>query len=481
MYWLLLGTVLYLLQLATVLALEFRRPARAVAWLVISFVTPLIGFGIYYLLAADFSRRRKLRRLGRRRMPQARRTRRSKGGDRTFRQIPESTADALGHTCAFDRLERIMLSLPGSPASTRNRVRVLPDAEQAYEAMLRAIESARHHIHFCFYILRDDESGRRFRDALIRKASEGVRVRVLYDGIGSYELSDSFIRSLTQAGIRTAAFLPPRIALLDKRLNYRNHRKIVVVDGRIGFTGGLNIGDEYLGMDPKLGHWRDLHLELEGQAVHDLQQIFLRDWAYAAGEKLSDAAYYPPADIAGGQRVRIVPDGPDLDGNPLLELFFTALATARSRIGIVTPYFIPDPALLTAIKTAALGGLDVRIVLPGRADSRLVQWASLSYVQELLDAGVRFFQYQNGFIHSKLVLVDGAFASVGTANLDMRSLHYNFELTAVLLDEGLAEELYRQFERDIEHSVEIQAGVFAWRSRLQRGKEMLGRLLAPML
>lgn len=476
MRWLLFGFIAYVLQLAIVLALEYRRPAKAVSWLAIQLLLPLIGLALYIVMAADYPRRRKLRRGGL--LPSA-------GGQRgAAASSSGATGDDNGPP---PRIDMLLAALPGAPATGGNRVDILATAAVAYDAMLAEMEAAQEHIHLCSYIMRDDRTGRRFGDVLMRKASQGVQVRVLIDGIGSYGLPDDFIGDLKCAGVQVAAFLPATVSVARRSLNYRNHRKILVVDDRVGFTGGLNIGDEYLGLDPKYGHWRDMHLQLQGPAVGELQRIFRRDWVFAAGGGKPDkrlkggSVRAQTGEPAGRHRAQIVADGPDAWGNPLLELFHTAIASARSRVYIVTPYLIPDAALRLALRTAAISGLDVRVVIPGLSDSKLVQWATLSYVQELLQAGIRVYRYGNGFIHSKLVLIDGEYASVGTANLDMRSLHANFELTAVLIDTALTAALEQQFWLDVSQSAELHLQSYAARPRRQRFCELAGRMLASLL
>jgi cardiolipin synthase len=285
---------------------------------------------------------------------------------------------------------------------------------------------------------------------------------------------------LKRAGAEVYCFLPPLIAFFDKRLNYRNHRKIVVVDGKLGFLGGINIGDEYLGRDPQLGYWRDTHLQLQGDSVYYLQQTFLNDWEFVSGQRLSDGLLFPEHSIGSGTPVQILPSGPDVHFDAIFELAFSAIAAAKQRIWITTPYFIPDRSIQIGLKTAALSGVDVRIIFPGVPDSRIVHLATLSYVKELLQAGVKFYQYQNGFMHAKMLIVDELIASAGTANMDMRSFFANFEINAVFFDKKTIGRLGRDFQQDIRNSKEIVAERFELRSRWQKGKEVVARLLSPL-
>lgn len=473
MTWLVIGLLLFIFQIVTILFSEYRHPSKAVAWLMVLFILPVIGFVMYYFLAKEYTRRRKVKRKNRNMMKEIRRDliwqSRNRDRDRPPLEIEED-----------HRLYGLLRSLPGSLITKCNETTVYANAEPAYHAMLEAMEAAQDHIHMEYYTIRDDEIGREFQRTMIRKAREGVEVRLLYDGIGSIELSDGYVRLLEEAGVETGCFLPPLFALIDKRINYRNHRKTVVVDGKIGFLGGINIGDEYLGKDPRLGFWRDTHLRIEGDAVYYLQHTFLRDWYFVKGTLLNAPRYFPEHECEGNEPVQIVTSGPDANWDTILEVYFSAIAAARQRVFITTPYFIPEPSIIMALKTAAVSGVDVRIILPAKPDTHIVYWASLSYIEELLQAGVRFYLYENGFIHAKVLIADYKLASVGTANVDMRSFFDNFEMNAVLFDRGTIERLERDFMKDLKHSREIELTEWEKRSRWQRTKEKVSRLLSPL-
>jgi cardiolipin synthase len=473
--WLTIVLILFVFQTATILLLDFRNPAKAVAWLMVLFILPVIGFIMYYFLAKEYRQRKMVRRKGFRRLEELR------------RELARSAKTSSCRAEAADldivhepRLFGLLNSMPGAPITPNNEVEVLSDSETAYTAILRAIEGAEHHIHMEYYTIRDDRIGRVFHRALLRKAGEGVKIRIIYDGVGSYKLPAAYVDELRKAGVEIYCFLPPLIAFFDKRLNYRNHRKIVVADGTCGFLGGINIGDEYLGGNPKLGFWRDTHLRVEGDSVYYLQQTFVNDWEFVSGEKLNDVRFFPEHACTGARFVQILPSGPDTQWDAIFEMYFGAITAAKKRIYITTPYFIPDRSIHIGLKTAAVSGLDVRIIFPGVPDSRLVHWATLSYLKELLQAGVRFYQYQKGFIHAKTMLVDRLLATVGTANLDMRSFFDNFELNAVLFDKATIERLERDFMQDLKDSKEILLPQFERRSRIQRGKEVVARLLSPL-
>ncbi|TVY08420.1 cardiolipin synthase [Paenibacillus cremeus] len=476
MFWLVIALLLFIFQILTILIGEFRHPSKAMAWMFILFVFPIIGFVVYYFLAKEYSQRKKVKRKGLRLVNDIRYIGKNHKTSKTL-DFEEERLIGWRHE---PRLFSLLNNIPGSLITTRNEVRVLTNAHQAYPAMLEAIGKARQHIHFEFYSIRNDETGKKFQAALIQKAREGVKVRCIFDGIGSYQLDSRFIEELKGAGVEVYIFLPAVFAFFDKRANYRNHRKIVVIDGVTGFLGGINIGNEYLGGDAKLGFWRDTHLQLEGDAVYSLQHTFLTDWMFVSGQRLAEPDYFPEHDYPARKPVQIISSGPDAHWDAILEMYFGAITAAKKRVFITTPYFIPDPSIIMSLKTAAISGIDVRIIYPQKADSRLVGYASLSFMEELMQAGVRFYAYQKGFAHAKVVIIDDLLACVGTANMDMRSFFSNFELNAVLYDKDTIHRLENDFLLDLKECVEVKLEVFERRSRLKKGKEVFARLLSPL-
>ncbi|GAB6926992.1 cardiolipin synthase [Paenibacillus sp. JCM 10914] len=476
MVWLLLALIFFIVQVATVLLLEYRSPSKAVAWVFIMLCLPVIGFVLYYFVAQDYQKRLKIRKRGSRLFQEIR----SHLWDRAdiVRRKEDMNNPEFHHNA---RLFNLLNHLSESPITGCNESRVLTDGEETFAAMLEAMEQAKEHIHVEFYIFRDDQIGTQFQDVMIRKAREGVKIRLICDGLGSIKLKQPFIQKFKDAGVEFYYFLPIWVSMFSRRINYRNHRKIVVVDGTVGFLGGINVGDDYLGKDVKMGYWRDTHLELRGDAVYFLQNVFLHDWKLASGERIADHGLYPEHDCTGNEQAQVLSSGPDMNWNAIQEMCFGAITVAKERIWITTPYFIPDQGVYEALKTAAVSGVDVRIIIPDRADSRLVKLASLSYVEELLAAGVIFYEYEKGFIHAKVLIVDELLGSVGTANLDMRSFFCNFELTAVLFDQQPIDRLVSDFEEDLRHSKQIDAQAFQHRGRWQKSKEILCRMFSPLL
>ena len=323
--------------------------------------------------------------------------------------------------------------------------------------------------------------GREIADILIDKAQSGVEVRVIYDDVGSWGLSRKFIKKLRRAGVHVKCFMPVVFPWLTSHVNYRNHRKILVVDGRIGFTGGINIAQRYL-TGNRLGPWRDTHLKLEGEAVGMLQIIFMTDWFFVSKERLIDyPKYLPKTHVKTETPIQIVTSGPDSDWASIMQAFFSAITHAQHHIYISSPYFLPNEAILTAIKVASLSGIDVRIMIPSRSDSKIVYWASRSYIEELIDANVKVYLYRRGFNHSKLIMIDGKFSSVGTANMDIRSFEDNFEVSAILYDKGITEELEERFLYDLQRSRLVTREYWDSRPTLHNFYEALSRLFSPLL
>ncbi|WP_326998720.1 cardiolipin synthase [Cohnella kolymensis] len=418
----------FIFQAATILLLEFRRPAHATAWLFILFLFPVVGFILYYFLAQEWRRRRTTRRRG-------------SADQKRHKELlaKSSIIDSPEHMPVpeFRLQERLFRSLIKGghlPISGRNHTEIYNNGEETYSSMLKVIREARHHVHMATYILRDDATGRIFQEALIEKVKEGVQVRLLYDGIGSIKLNNNFLRVLQEGGVCHACFFPLRPAFLKKRMNYRNHRKILVVDGLKGFIGGINVGDEYIGKNQRLGYWRDTHMMIQGDAVYRLQEVFLKDWELATGEKLDSPGYFPPHECAGGEPVQIVPAGPNRLGDAIHDAVYAMMSSANERIWLTSPYFIPSASVAMALHDAAMSGLDVRIIVPYVPDTWIVHYATLSYVEEMLRSGVKVWQYKKGFIHAKTLIIDSVIGVVGSANMDLRSFFSNFEVNAHLYD-----------------------------------------------
>jgi cardiolipin synthase len=372
----------------------------------------------------------------------------------------------------FEALARI-------PFLNSNQVRLLVDGEQTFGAIFAAIDSAAEYVLVQFFIVHDDNLGRELKSRLIRKAREGVRVYFLYDEIGSRSLSKSYIRELTEAGVVINPFFSTKGVWNRFQINFRNHRKIVVVDGHTAFVGGLNVGDEYMGRDPKIGPWRDTHVQIHGPAVHAVQMSFLEDWYWATHES-------PPLDWTarpapdGTQLALILPTGPG-DELETCGLFFVHMINlARKRLWIASPYFVPDAHVTSALQLASLRGVDVRIMLPQHPDHLLVYLSSFSFLEETEKADVKIYRYQPGFMHHKVILVDDALAAVGTANLDNRSFRLNFEITVLVDDREFAAQVAEMLNRDFQRCKLAKSEDLAHRSFWFKVAVRVARLMAPV-
>jgi len=390
--------------------------------------------------------------------------------DRQFREVDDDRPSIYKAVHTFSNMD----------LTSGNSAELLINGEATFDSILEGVAQAREYILFQFYMIHDDGLGRRVQQALIDRAREGVRVYVLYDEIGSSGLPKRYVEELRAAGVQVSSFKPTQGSRNRFQLNFRNHRKMVVVDGITGWVGGHNVGDEYLGLDPDFSPWRDTHVKLEGPVVTQVQGTILTDWYWATRE-LPDLNWEPKAAEAGDVQAMIVPFAPTQRFETAKLFFVSALQTARERIWLSAPYFVPDPAVMTALELAALRGVDVRVITTGKPDSWPVFLAAFHYMNELRDIGIRFYAYQPGFLHEKVALIDDEFSTVGTPNFDNRSFRLNFEVTALIVDSAFAAEMERMFEADFAHAVELDPAELEQWSFFRRLAVALSRLAAPVL
>ncbi len=370
-------------------------------------------------------------------------------------------------------------ALARMPFTRANRVDLLVDGPATFDAIFEGIDRAQIYLLVQFFIIHDDELGRALKARLIQKARAGVRVLLLYDEVGSHDLPESYLQELRDEKIEVHGFGTPEKRKNRFQINFRNHRKIVVVDGRLAFVGGLNVGDEYMGRSARFGPWRDTHVRIEGPAVMGVQLAFLEDW-YWASDQTPDLAWVPQPAADSNQHVLILPTGP-ADDRETCDLFFVhAINSARQRVWITSPYFVPDPPVIRALQLAALRGVDVRIMLPQKPDHLLVYLSAFSYLGEMERSNVRIFRYQPGFLHQKVMLVDDDGAVVGTANLDNRSFHLNFEIMVLVSDLAFAGAVARMLERDFQQCRQVTADEYKRRGFGFRLAVRIARLLSPV-
>ena len=473
-------TVLYLVFILVVICLliyDKRDPGKSWAWLAAIIVIPIVGFTLYIVFGRDH---RKKKRYSRKEIADLE----IQMETLSARQLYELSNPLFQHRpeiAKYKEIITLLLNNNKSLLTARNKTTVLHNGSETFPALLEALRNAKTFIHIEYYIFKKDRIGREVAHVLMNKAREGVEVRFIYDDVGSWGLSPKFLHRMKKAGVKVHCFQRVVFPWLTSKINYRNHRKIVVVDGEVGFTGGINIAKRYL-VGTRLGIWRDTHLRIEGEAVASLNAVFAMDWYFVSREKLLDLdKYFPSPGVDIETPVQIASSGPDSDWASIMQAFFAAITKAKDHIYISTPYFLPNQAMMTAVEVAAMSGVDVRILLPERSDAKVVHWATKSYISELLDAKVKVYFYKKGFCHSKLIMIDGTFCSVGTANMDNRSFDVNFEVTAIMYDEKVTRELEERYLEDLQNSEQVTRNDWESRPRRDSFREGLARLFSPLM
>ena len=456
---------------------ERRNPTTTWLWLMVLTFLPGIGFILYLFLGQDLSKQKmfKVKEID----------------DDCFRDIAVEQKEAIQNNeyyhkdPNFSRYEDLVkMFLMNSEAffTQDNDVELYFSGQDKFDALLDSIKRAENYIHIQYYIFKSDGIGTKILDALTEKAKEGVEVKLLVDGMGGRNLSKKYLRPLKEAGGEVAIFFPAISPFLSIRINYRNHRKICIFDGKEAYVGGLNVGDEYLGKSKKFGYWQDTHIKVKGSAVSSLQWRFHLDWRFATKQKLDICqSFLIDAESSSNVGMQIVTSGPDSRWPNIKDGYLKMITNARDKVYIMTPYFIPDDSILEALRVAGLSGVDVRVMIPNKPDHIFVYWASLSYIGELLPAGVKFYTYEKGFLHSKVIVSDDFISSVGTANLDIRSFQLNFEVNAFMYDESINLKLTERFINDLSDCKEITEEIYYNRLKFVKLKESISRLLSPIL
>jgi cardiolipin synthase A/B len=459
----------------TLIFFERRDPESVIAWIFAIVTLPVAGFILYLLFGFKYFKTRTfgLKSTG----DQAIVTRVRKGLEAG---LTDETEQNMGTLLDYRELVRLLWADSGAFLTAGNEVEVYTNGTEAFEALFEAIRGAKNHIHLEYYIIRDDALGERLLQLLGEKAQQGVQVRLLYDDLGN-KIPRERYRKITAQGVHVSGFYRALVPSVGFRLNYRNHRKIAVIDGVVGLIGGFNVGVEYLGQGP-LGAWRDSAVRIRGAGVRGLQLRFLLDWNWATKEGLTlGGSYFSPPPKVGSAFVQVVSGGPDTTWNPPREEYVKIVDSAKKTCYLQTPYFIPDVSVMTALRIAALAGIDVRIMVPSTIDQPFVHWATLSYVGELLDAGVRVFYYDAGFLHAKTVTIDDSITSIGSANWDLRSFEWNFETNAVIYDKAFGARYRKIFEDDMTRCTELTKASYATRPRSTRFRESICRLFSGAL
>lgn len=463
-------TALYLVLSILVIVrvvLNNRDTVKTLAWIMVLLFLPFVGIVIYLFFGRDTRRNRII-------------------NSRQLSQLQKKQLenDSFGQYEVQHEYIPLVSFFQNAASATligSDDVRVLPSVKEFATELYREIDAAKEHVHVQFYIFEDDEFGSLLREHLIAKAKQGVEVRVIYDSVGCFNVRKEFFETMRCAGIYVESFLKVRFPLLTNKVNYRNHRKVVVIDGKVGFVGGCNIADRYL-KGVKWGVWRDTMLLVKGAAVHGLQTSFLVDWYFANRTMVSGKRYFPTQPAGNGGLVQVVQSNPVGNVRTIMTGLVKALSMARNYVFLQTPYFMPDESFLQALKGAAQSGVDVRLMIPERADSMLAGYASRSYLADIMHAGVKVYLYNAGFLHSKTFVCDDYLSSVGSVNLDFRSFFYNFEVSAFVYGKRVACSLKETFLEDMKSSRLLTFnGFMSERSFTERCLESFARLFSPLL
>lgn len=468
-----LGIIVNIILIIFLIFFERKNPAATWAWLLILIFLPIVGFIAYLLFGLNLNRRK----LSNKKL--------ITDSDKNdfFKSLKEKHHSNLS---SIEHEDLILMNYNNSDCmyTTENKVTTFTNGEVLFSDIKNMLKSAKNYIHIEFYIFKNDNIGSELLDILCEKSKSGIEVKLLVDAMGS-SIRKKNLKKLKENGIKYSVFFPSILHFLNIRLNYRNHRKIVVIDGKCSYIGGFNVGDEYVNKS-KIGNWRDTHLKIEGPAINDLEERFLFDWTYCAGENLTNEHkkyMFKDEYILEGFHtpVQIVSSGPDHRQAHLKNNYMKIINNAKESIYIQTPYFVPDDSIMDSLKLSSLSGVNVNLMIPGNPDYAFMSWVSNQYVEELLEANVHVYFYNNGFIHAKTIVADSSISSVGTANMDIRSFSLNFETNAILYGSHISKELENQFKDDLEYCTKLDLETFKKRSIIIMFFEAIFRLISPIL
>lgn len=461
---------LYALSIVTVIVVilgENRNPVNALAWVTILLLLPAAGLVLYFFFGRNIKSKRMISRGNKRRLRRA-----------VMHPRRPNTPSAPDLPPSSAQLAKLAHSLTGVPYFSGNSVEVFSDGRDKFKSLIADLKGARSSINLQYYIIESDPLGLEIAGILKEKAREGVKVRVIYDHVGSWHVSRHFFKDLRQSGVEAYPFFKVTFLPLASKVNWRNHRKIVIIDGAIGYIGGMNIATRYLDGGKKFGCWRDCHLRITGPAVASLQYSFARDWNFMGRELIQEHVTTEPSGNVG---LQCVTGGPMSQWNNLAQVFMQALSSARKRVWIQTPYFLPPDYLLKSLQNASLAGADVRLMVPRRSDAVMLSLATRSYFTECLRSGIKIYMYEPGMLHSKVLIIDDNLSSVGSTNFDFRSFEHNFEGNMLIYSAEVNAALREVFVSDLKESTRVQPEMWAKRPLRQRAKESVLRLMSPIL
>ncbi|GKU27722.1 cardiolipin synthase [Clostridium folliculivorans] len=458
----------------TIVVLERKQPEKTLAWLLVLALVPPVGLFLYIFLGRNW----KIHKLN---------------DERFSSQVQDLISPVLKEIKdkTYISLIELLANNSDSPVFLNNDITVFKDGIQKFQRLKEELLKAKHHIHLEYYIVKSDTIGNEIKEILIKKSLEGVRVRFIIDRVGAAKMKRSYIRELRSAGIDVVLysyFLSPLLKLINTQINYRNHRKIAIIDGKVGFLGGINIGDEYLG-NSKLGYWRDTHIMVKGDFVLGLQAVFLDDFMtiqqannyYSFYDQEFDQ-YFPTTNVESPLAMQLVKSGPDSEFPAIMQGMLKMITMATDRIYITTPYFVPTESIMDALRISALGGVNIKIIFPERADHIMVNKASRTYLGELMRCGVKVYLYdKNSFVHAKTITIDGKFSSIGTANMDIRSFDLNYEINTVIYNEDISQQLDQLFLEDLKNCREFSLEEYENADKLTKVIEGVARIFSSLL
>ena len=454
----------------TILTDGKRNPVRTISWIIVISLLPYVGLFFYIVFGRSYHRQKRISNRIKKKITNISKKQAINQVDLSKYPLVEKNiklATLIGKTSE--------LGVYGN-----NGIEIFTEGKKLLDKMLEDISKAKDHIHAEYFIIETDETGNKFKEALIKKAQEGVDVRVIYDDLGSWKLKRSTIRDMNRAGIKMQSFFKIRFPYFTSKINYRNHRKILIIDGTSGYLGGFNIADRYTkGLE--WGIWRDTHLRIEGDAVAGLQHTFIYDWLYITKRLHTNKRFFPQTTITTPTAVQIGISGPDMHWESIMQAYCLAISNAKKYIYIQTPYFLPNESIMNAIESAALSGVEVKLMIPYRSDDKMSYEASMSYMGSILKAGVEVYQYTKGFIHSKTLVIDDEIAIIGSANIDLRSFEQNFEISAFIYDETHSKKLKELFLKDMKVCKKLSYYKWSHRPRYRKFIQALARLLSPIL
>jgi len=476
-FWLLAIILNYILVVSALTTIFFKRinPTKTIAYIIVLLLLPYFGLIVYYLFGQEYRKNKIFNRKG---------------------VLNDSVVKSINKTLKlnasqYEKLEykldakikliKLLKQNDKTPLTVNNNIEIIINGDDKFKLLFEDLRAATKHIHVEYYIIIDDVVGTEFLNILCEKANEGVKVRLSIDDVGS-KITSKMKSKLTNSGVEFYSFMPVLFPKFTGRMNYRNHRKIAIIDGEVGYLGGINISDNYLNNNNSKGYWRDTHLRLTGECLFTLQLQFITNWNFVSDSFLDiEDTYFSHPTTSNYLPIQIAASGPDTDWANIMEAIFYAITTAEDYVYIITPYFIPNDQIITAMQVASKSGVDIKLLIPDKSDSWVAKYATNSYIEQLFNANVEVYRYTKGFIHAKTMVVDGVFSTIGTSNMDYRSFNINFEINALVYDTKIGEQMRSQFMKDLDNSIIMDPSSWRHRKTIDKLKEAYSRLWAPLL